>query len=277
MKLGTRFRELGPRGFARWVVIKRIGKPLFRKLDEFMGRESLVGDPAVFDSRLFPWVADLEAHWEDIRRELDALLEWREHLPALQELQPDQYKVSWDDQWKAFVLYGYGFRSDRNCARCPETSRLLESIPHMTSAWFSILAPGKHIPRHAGVTKGVVRCHLGLVIPAKRERCVMKVADEPCSWEEGKCLLFDDSRKHEVWNDTDEERVVLLLDVERPMAWRGRAVNRLLQRVLRLSPFVRDARRNQLAWEERMDAVEAVQGAPRGSRSEASSSPPASA
>ena len=139
----------------------------------------------------------------------------------------------------------------------------------MTSAWFSILAPGKHIPRHAGVTKGMIRCHLGLVVPSKREQCFMKVDDEVCVWEEGKCFLFDDSCKHEVWNATDEERVVLLLDFERPMAWPGRTVNFALQRLLRLSPFVRDARRNQMAWEARMEAVEAVKGGPPGGRASA--------
>jgi aspartyl/asparaginyl beta-hydroxylase (cupin superfamily) len=77
-------------------------------------------------------------------------------------------------------------------------------------------------------------------------------------WQEGRCLLFDDSRRHEVWNDTEEERVVLLFDVVRPMRRRGRALMSGLVRIMRLTPFVRAAQRNQRAWERKMEAVEAA-------------------
>ena len=267
MDFRTRFRKLGPRGFARWLLLKRVGKLSFRRIDDFLASQSLVGDPVVFDPRQFSWVAKLEAEWKRVREELDSLLEHRDLLPNLQDIQPDQMKVSPDDKWKTFVLYGYGIRSERGCARCPETARLLERVPGMTSAWFSILAPGKHIPRHAGITKGMIRAHLALKVPEHAERVRMQVGDEICHWQEGRCLLFDDSRKHEVWNDTDEERVVLIFDVARPMRWPGRATSRVQQAMLRLSPFVRDARRNQLAWEDRiLDALETRRGAAAVSR-----------
>jgi beta-hydroxylase len=252
MSLRKRYRTLGPRGFARWLLLKRVGKLSFRRIDEFLAGQSLVGDPPVFDTRQFPWVAALEADWKRVREELDRLLEHRNLLPSLQEIQPDQKKVSPDDQWKTFVLYGYGYRSERGCARCPETAALLERVPGLSSAWFSILAPGKHIPRHAGITKAIIRCHLALKVPRQADRVRMQVGDQMCSWEEGRCLLFDDSRKHEVWNDSGEERVVLIFDVARPMRWKGRLLARIQSWVLRRSPFVRDARRNQLAWEDRI-------------------------
>lgn len=257
----TRWEQLGPGGFARWFLIKRVGKTTTRRIDRFISSRSLVGDPAVFDNADFPWVAELEADWRQIRRELDRVLESRQQLPLIQEIQPDQNKIAPDDLWRTFLLYGYDFRSERNCRLCPETARLMERIPGMTSAWFSILAPGKHVPRHAGVTKGLIRCHLGLKVPAARERCRMQVGDETFHWEEGRCVLFDDSRKHEVWNDTDEERVVLIMDFERPMTWSGRVAGRALRQALRLSPYVRDARRNQLAWEKRIDAAAAARPA----------------
>ena len=254
--LGARYRELGPRKFARWVLLKRIGKGSFRRLDRVMARASLVPDVPVFDSGDFPWVKTLEAGAPVVKAELSTLLEHREQLRGLHEIQPDQQKIAGDGLWKAFVLWGYKQRSAWGCARCPETAALLAQIPDLESAWFSILAPGKHIPRHAGVTKGVVRCHLGLQVPAPAAgRCEMQVAGQPLHWEEGRCALFDDSCKHEVWNDTQEERVVLILDVRRPMRRAGRAAYSLLSALLSLSPFVRDARRNQEAWEARQDAL----------------------
>jgi len=254
--LGARYRELGPRKFARWLLLKRIGKGSFRRLDRVMAKASLLPDVPVFDPDDFRWVKELEAGTPRVKAELATLLEHREQLPGLHELQPDQAGVAGDGLWKAFVLWGYKHRSEWGCARCPETAALLARIPDLESAWFSILAPGKHIPRHAGVTYGVVRCHLGLQVPAPEAgRCEMQVAGEPLHWQEGRCVLFDDSRKHEVWNDTQEERVVLILDVRRPMRRAGRVAYGLLSTLLRASPFVRDARRNQAAWEAHQDAL----------------------
>ena len=65
-----------------------------------------------------------------------------------------------------------------NCSRCPETTRLVESVPGLKTALFSIHAPGVHIPRHKGATKGMVTCHLALVVPKEREKCRMAVHDQ---------------------------------------------------------------------------------------------------
>jgi beta-hydroxylase len=258
MDLRARYRKHGAIGFVRWFVVKRIGRGILTVTDRFFARQSLVGDPAVIDGSALPWVTALEADWKSVRRELDGLLQRRELLPAIQEIQPDQYNLSKGDLWKTCFLFGYDARSERNCARCPETVRLLDAIPGVVLAWFSILAPGTHIPRHAGITKGLVRCHLGLVVPREPGRCEMEVDGTLNRWEEGRLLLFDDSRRHEVWNETAQERAILLCDVVRPMRRPGRAVMSAVAQIMKWSPFVRTARRNQLAWERKMDAAEAA-------------------
>src|SRR5437867_3927702 len=91
--------------------------------------------------------------------------------------------------------------------------QLLERVPGMTTAFFSILSPHKHIPDHRGPYKGVLRYHLALMIPEPRQACRIRVDGEYATWEEGKSLLFDDSYDHEAWNDTDGIRVVLFMDV----------------------------------------------------------------
>lgn len=259
MKLRQRYAELGPKKFARWVLIKRIGKPIVRRLDRFMLAQSTVGDAVVFDKARFPWVADLEADWKAIRGELDAVLLRRESLPAFQEIQPDQEKISPDDKWRVYLFCGFGHQSARHRRECPETARLLDRVPGLTSAFFSVLAPGKHVPPHVGLTKGLLRCHLGLKVPRDAERCVMQVADERFSWREGRAVVFDDTYKHQVRNDTDEERVVLLLDFRRPMRLPGRVAFRVVETLFKLSPFIRSARRNQKAWEARAGAPEGLE------------------
>jgi beta-hydroxylase len=255
MNLAARYRKLGPKRFARWVLIKRIGKPVVRAIDRFMESQSLVGNPPVYDKALFPWVAPLEASVPAIRAELDRLLEHRDKLPRFVDIQPDQGKINPNAGWKTFFFEGLGVRSEHNRALCPETAAALDRIPHLELALFSILAPGLHIPRHSGVTKGLIRCHLALKVPKDREKAVMYVGDTHFHWEEGKATVFDDVYKHEVRNDTDEERVVLLFDTRRPMRWPGRAAFRLTKLMLQASPFVRDSRKNHERWEKEEGAV----------------------
>lgn len=61
--------------------------------------------------------------------------------------------------------------------------------------------------------------------------------------------MFDDTYKHQVWNDTQERRVVLFLDVQRPMTWSGRLLNRVVLKLIQWSPFIQDARKNQADWD----------------------------
>ena len=152
-------------------------------------------------------------------------------------------------------MYGFGHRAERSCQQCPETTRILETIPRLKSAWFSILAPNYHIPPHRGVTKGVVRTHLGLIIPRDRERCRIRVGDQTRTWEEGKCLVLDDTFEHEVCNETDEQRVVLIIDVERPLPLAARLLNRGILRAVQLTAYVQDARRNMSSWEDRFESA----------------------
>jgi len=236
----------------RRKYVRNYGKPLLRKFDRFMAEQSLIPNDPVLDSALFPWTKTLEDNWRDIRSELKGVLQYRDEIPRFQDLSPDQYKISPDDMWKTFALFGFGYRSELNCELCPKTAAILETIPNLKTAFFSILAPGKHVPRHKGVTKGFVRCHLGLIVPEEREKCSMDVNGTTCIWEEGHAFMFDDTFPHEVHNDTDEERVVLLIDVERPMTRKGLFASRLAMWILRRTAYVVDARRNQEVWEKRL-------------------------
>ncbi|MBT8469816.1 MAG: aspartyl/asparaginyl beta-hydroxylase domain-containing protein, partial [Deltaproteobacteria bacterium] len=144
-----------------------------------------------------------------------------------------------------YLLFAMGQKAEGNCGRCPETTRVLESIPGMTTAFFSILAPGKHIPPDRGIFKGFVRCHLGLLVPERRADCYMRVADVNLHWEPGKCMVFDDTYDHEVHNDTDERRVVLLIDVVRPIRYPARLLTRGLMWMGNWTAYIKDARRNE--------------------------------
>lgn len=237
--------------------IKDIGFKIIQFLERLIVRFSPHGDPAFFEPSRFPWTYHLETNWQVIRKELDQILEHREALPNFQDISEDQTAITTDDNWKTYFLYGFGYKAEQNCARCPETTKLIEQVPGMKTAFFSILSPGKHIPAHRGPYKGVMRYHLGLKVPEPAEQCRIRVDDEVRHWEEGKSLMFDDTHEHEVWNETDGERVVLFMDVVRPLDPPMNTINELILKLISLSPFVQNAKENQEQWERRMDKVAA--------------------
>ncbi len=212
-----------------------------------IARNCLYGDPAIFDVSAFSWAAELESHWKQIRQEAIQVLRSAEALPNFQDLVPE-IGVTDDDRWKTYFLYGYGHKVATHCLQCPETTRLIEAVPGMTTAFFSILYPHKHLPAHRGPYKGFLRYHLGLVVLEPRRCCRIRIGNEVVCWEEGKSLLFDDTREHEVWNDTDGIRVVLFLDVVRPLPHWASIVNRTIIRLIAWSPPVRRARHRQTQW-----------------------------
>jgi beta-hydroxylase len=197
----------------------------------------------------------MEAAYPAIRAELDSILDYQADLPNFQDISVDQRSITDDDGWKTFFFFGYGFRSEANCARCPRTADLLESIPGLTTAFFSILSPGKHIGEHRGPWRGVLRYHLALKVPEPASSSGIRVGGEVAHWEEGRSLLFDDGYEHSAWNDTDGVRVVLFVDVVRPLKAPARQVNDALIWAIGRSPYIQDARNRHEAWEQRFEAI----------------------
>ena len=158
-----------------------------------------------YDSNQFELASILESNWQTIKQELIQLHQG-DFLPW-----PEEYLYG--KGWDVFGLYAFGIKISRNCELCPETTKLIETVPNLTTAGFSCLAPGTQIAPHTGYPDGLLRCHLGLIVPAD---CGIRVGDETRSWEEGKCLVFDDTLEHEAWNKASSNRVVLLIDFKAP-------------------------------------------------------------
>lgn len=216
---------------------------------------SKVGNPPVYENAVFPWVAEIEREWKLIRAELDRVLERQHELPAFQTIAADVKTITKDDHWKTFFLVGFGIRSERNIARCPETWRIVQKIPGLKTAMFSIFEPGKHLPAHRGPYNGVLRLHLGLIVPPHApQELAIRVADRICHWEEGKALVFDDAYEHEAWNHTDKTRVVLFVDFVKPLRFPANVVNWLLMNLAVFTPFIREGMDAHKEWEKRFYA-----------------------
>lgn len=232
-------------------LVVRVGKRLRKRINPYIKSHSKISNRAIFDRADFPWLPKLEENWEIIRSEADALMQFKDAIPQLSDISPDHAKLDHDKKWRAYFLWGYGFKSSENCARCPKTAEILKTVPGLTTALFSIHAPGMTIAPHKGVTAGVCVVHLGLKIPDDRGNCAIRVDQDIVSWEEGKAFAFDDTLQHETWNRTDQERIILLLHVKRPVRFPGSLVAWLFMTGIRASPFIGDARRKMKEWDKK--------------------------
>ena len=167
---------------------------------------------------------------------------------------PDVAAISSDRNWKTFLFCGYGVKSEEAARLCPDTWRILQRIPGLTSAMFSIFEPGKHLPPHRGPYNGVLRLHLGLIVPEPREQLGIRVENETYRWKEGEAVIFDDAYEHEAWNKTDKTRVVLFVDFVKPLRFPANLLNRLLLSLAIFTPFIREGMDNQKAWERKFYA-----------------------
>lgn len=223
--------------------------------DRLLMRFTAIEEKPVIPNTTFPWVPYLEANAAVIRKEAVNILQDRMSVPSIREVSPDHDKIALDGKWRSFFLWGYGVRVTANCARCPETAQILENIPGLLTAFYSVMLAGAHVPRHTGPTKAILTTHLGLSIPLRREACHMQVADRDIVWEQGRVVIFDDMYPHEVWNDTDEDRIILLLHIKRPLRFPGAALRDLFFAALRKSPFVKDGLRNLDQWDKARTAA----------------------
>ena len=182
--------------------------------------EKRIDTPAILDAGThFPKAAKFTAAWQDIRDE--ALAAKLNNAPRFHDIMPEQADISANDglDWRMFVLKAYDMTVPENLARMPVLTRLLAECPEVKSAAVSFLAPRKHIPPHRGPFRGIMRFHLGLVIPKQadgRPATIMMINHEERRIADGECMLWDDTFEHEVMNNSDQPRVALLLDVWRP-------------------------------------------------------------
>jgi aspartyl/asparaginyl beta-hydroxylase (cupin superfamily) len=217
---------------------------------------SLVPTDPILDPALFAWTGPLRDQWEMIRDEAFAVMRAPAGVPTLAEVSPDHGRIALGG-WRSFFLRAYDYAVPANMARCPGTAAALATIPTLNSAFFSILSPRAHIPEHRGPSKGIITCHLTLQAPSA-DGCRLRIAGREVGWAEGEFLILDDSYRHEVWNDTDETKVVLLIQVRRPSLWPGRLLIALFLWGVRRSRFVQEARRNLASWDTAQAQVEAA-------------------
>ena len=177
----------------------------------------------------FPALRPLQEGWRTIREEALALHR-AGHLRRPERHDDIAFNSFYKRDWRRFYVKWYGATVPSARSLCPRTAELVARVPGVHAAMFALLAPRSHLVRHRDPFAGSLRYHLGLVVPAG-DLCRILVDGTPYRWREGEAVLFDETYIHRAENQTDEPRIILFCDVERPL--RGRvapAVNRLVIR-----------------------------------------------
>lgn len=200
----------------------------------------------VFKSDEFENDSYLRKNWKVFQEEATNLYKKKNKLINMSQLSKTSFNGidKEKDQWKVFVIKWYDKSLDNSKKLCPKTTAIIENCPNIHAAMFSILEPGKFIPPHKGPFKGCLRYHLGLKIPKDRKNCYIKVNDEKFYWEEGKSLVFDDTYEHSVYNNTNEHRIILFIDIERPLMYPLNDINSYLTNNGALANFVKEVNNN---------------------------------
>jgi len=196
---------------------------------------------AVLDGKQFPWAAKVEELFPAIQREARLVLGEIEKIVNFAEVLPNQRALKQGHDWKSYFLVALHDPVVKHQARCPVTMKALHRIPGVINAFFSILAPGAHITAHRGPYAGILRYHLGLIIP--EGDVAIRVDKRVCRWKEGASLFFDDSFDHEAWNRTESVRIILFVDMERPLPPILRGLNRFMLLLFRQSQAAQEAYR----------------------------------
>lgn len=221
------------RGRERRPLLRQIGdhNTLIAPYNVFMYWFSAVPAKPILDVRQFPELTPLRDNWRVIRDEAMRLME-QGQINAATGHNDLGFNSFFKTGWKRFYLKWYDSPLPSAVAHCPRTVELVENIPTVHAAMFAVLPPGSKLNPHRDPFAGSLRYHLGLATP-NDDACRIYIDGTPYSWRDGEDIVFDETYVHSARNDTNQTRVILFCDVERPLRTPiMRAINRFIANTL---------------------------------------------
>ncbi|TCL08109.1 beta-hydroxylase [Shimia isoporae] len=170
------------------------------------------------DPALFPELDVLKERWTEIRDEA-RVLNAQGAIKASDKPDDIGFNSFFKTGWTRFYLKWYGSSLDSARKLCPETTAMVESIPSVKGAMFAMLPPGARLVTHRDPFAGSLRYHMGLETP-NDDDCFIEVDGDRYSWRDGEVVMFDETYLHFAENKTDKDRIVLFLDIRRPVIFR---------------------------------------------------------
>jgi len=180
----------------------------------------------------FPELENLRSNWQTIRDEAIALAK-ASQIKASDQFNDAGFQSFFRTGWKRYYLKWYDDAPHPSALKaCPRTVEILKGSPNIKAAAFTQLPPGSNLGKHRDPFAGSLRYHLGLITP-NDDRCWIRVDGKPYSWRDGEGVVFDETYIHWAANETDQDRIILFCDLERPMKYRwATALNHAVARTL---------------------------------------------
>jgi beta-hydroxylase len=204
---------------------------LLAPLNALLYAASRVRPRPYLDPHQFPELDVLQAHWRELGAEALGLDD-AGHIRAASGYNDIGFNSFFRTGWARFYVKWYGEDLPSARALCPRTVELLAGIGSVKAAMFASLPPGGRLVRHRDPYAGSLRYHLGLATPNSPD-CYLEVDGERYHWRDGETIVFDETFIHHAENKTDQRRVILFCDIERPLRWRPViALNRWFARVV---------------------------------------------
>src|SRR5262245_23755094 len=163
-----------------------------------------------------PDLAKLRENWQTIRDEAVNLFD-QGRIKAADGYNDWGFNSFFRTGWKRFYLKWYDDPLPSAERLCPKTVELLKTIPNIKGAMFATLSPGSRLVTHRDPYAGSLRYHLGLVTPTSPGECRIFVDVTPYTWRDGEDVIFDETFVHTAENTTDQTRIILFADIERPL------------------------------------------------------------
>ena len=158
---------------------------------------------------LFPELKPLTENWEAIRDEIFAYEKESGPVLGMTYAPADTNGVN---KWNTIYLMSFMVQFHKKRKKFPVICNVVNQIPSATTIAISVLSPHAEIKPHYGDTNGVIRAHLGLIVPDEFPTLGIKVGDEKRGWKNGELLLFTIVNQHSVWSNSDKKRYLLIID-----------------------------------------------------------------
>lgn len=234
-KVGRRAARSGQQAISTAVLL------LF-DADDFVIARIRPERPVIWPARLWEWIERVESAVPDIREEIEAFRR-DATIPSTYALVggggDDQNVPVAQGEWLSLSLRTPRGWVDGAAERFPATVRAFDGVPALGNLGFSLVTPGSHIASHRDPNGGALRLQVPIAVPGPLGACRMRVVDEVVQWQEGQAVVFDLAAEHEVWNDADEDRVLLMAELSMPLPPPASWLNRVTQMSYRYHPSFR--------------------------------------
>jgi beta-hydroxylase len=233
------FKFRGQERYANFTEYLRKGWLVFAPFNSFLYifTKKKAAKP-IMDLNDFPEMKILEENWETIKEEAINL---KKHGYFSDITNPDNasyydigFRTFYKYGWSKFYLNWYGSTHESAKKLCPKTLEIINKVPYIKGAMFSLLPKGSQLTRHLDPAASALRFHLGLDTP-NNDNAFINVDGTSYSWRDGEGFLFDETYLHFAKNNTEKDRLILMCEVDRPLSLPGMIFNKLYQLSLKLT------------------------------------------